>query len=571
MAGPLREQACRAESAHASVEQALELLQAWVADDRFGAARLVAVTRDAMSVPGRPEGPDGAVDPSAAAVWGAVRSAQAEHPDRFVLVDLDDEAVSGRVLATALAGAEPQYAVRPGGCWCRGGEGARRRGHRRAAAVPGGHRAGHRRTGTLGALVARHLVTEYGVRHLLLLSRRGPAAEGAAELHAQLTALGAEVTITACDAADRDALSAPSPPSHRTPTHRRHPRRSTLDDGILTSLTPTTRRRHAPQSRRRLEPPRTHPRNQTALFVLFSAAGGVLGNPGQVNYAAANAYLDALAAQPTAGPAGSVRGLGPVVRRQRHDAALDETGCAGCAAPGCWRCPTRTAWRSSTPHWPRITPGPAGPADLAGCGPVPRRVRRCCWACSAPPAPRRAPVARTVRRTAGGRSGAARPAGGRTAHALVELVAAQAAAVLGHSSSEAVSPGRGFLEAGFDSLRAVELRTGWPRPPACLPATLAFDHPPPRRSPRDRRAAGAGGPPDPQFSRNSTAWKPDCGGSRGRSRPRAARRPAARTADTAGRSGVRRRGDPTGRWGDEFDDVTLDEILDIVDSELRKS
>ena len=63
-------------------------------------------------------------------------------------------------------------------------------------------------TGGLGAELARHLVAEHGVRHLVLTSRRGPDAPGAAELRAELTAQGADVTLAACDVADRDAVAA---------------------------------------------------------------------------------------------------------------------------------------------------------------------------------------------------------------------------------------------------------------------------------------------------------------------------------------------------------------------------
>src|SRR5262249_32619681 len=138
-----------------------------------------------------------------AAVWGLVRSAQSENPDRFVLLDTDtDDAVPDTVLLD-----EPQVALRDGTV------------HvprmATAAADPGGGRPFGSSgtvlitgaTGILGGLVARHLVVRHGVRHLLLTSRRGGHAAGAEELATQLAALGAEVTITACDVADREAVA----------------------------------------------------------------------------------------------------------------------------------------------------------------------------------------------------------------------------------------------------------------------------------------------------------------------------------------------------------------------------
>src|SRR5262249_35654576 len=139
---------------------------------------------------------------------GLVRSAQTEYPDRLVWVDLDDAPASRRALAHLSATAEPQLAVRAGKLLVP-------RLVRAAVVEPSGLPWSSTgtvlitgRTGALAALVARHLVAEHGVRRLMLLSRRGPDAPGATELHTELTGLGAHVTIRACDAADREELAA---------------------------------------------------------------------------------------------------------------------------------------------------------------------------------------------------------------------------------------------------------------------------------------------------------------------------------------------------------------------------
>ncbi|MEK8104559.1 SDR family NAD(P)-dependent oxidoreductase [Micromonospora sp. M12] len=142
-------------------------------------------------------------------------------------------------------------------------------------------------TGALGRLVARHLVTAHGVRRLLLLSRGGDAPD----LVAELTALGADVTVRACDVADRAALAAVLA---EHPVDAVFHVAGVLDDGLADALT-------VEQVDRVLRPKVDGAVNLHELtsglraFVLFSAASGVLGGPGQANYAAANTFLDALA------------------------------------------------------------------------------------------------------------------------------------------------------------------------------------------------------------------------------------------------------------------------------------
>ncbi|MGO4758261.1 beta-ketoacyl reductase, partial [Streptomyces sp. 2MCAF27] len=231
-------------------------------------------------------------------------------PGRFILLDLDPDLDGGGVPPTvvpaALACAEPQIAVRANRLLVP-------RLTRVPASVPATDAADQHAaptafdpdgtvlitggTGTLGAVLARHLVGRHGVRHLLLASRRGPDAPGATELGAELAELGAEVTVRACDSGDRAALAdliARIPTGH--PLTGVVHAAGVLDDATVSSLTP----RHldtalTPKADAAFHLHELTRHAQLRAFVLFSSAAGVLGAAGQGNYAAANAFLDALA------------------------------------------------------------------------------------------------------------------------------------------------------------------------------------------------------------------------------------------------------------------------------------
>ncbi|TDC86363.1 type I polyketide synthase, partial [Actinomadura sp. 7K507] len=462
----------------AATAHALELLQGWLAAERPASSRLVLVTRGAMAAqPG-----DGVTDAAQAAVWGLVRSAQAESPDRFVLVDLDEEAESTAALAAVVASDEPQVAVRGGTLLVP--RLARATGLAPAPAprwdptgtvlITGG-------TGGLGSLVARHLVTEHQVRRLLLVSRRGMAAEGAAEVVAELTELGAHVRVEACDVGDKASLAAllagidPEWPLSGV-VHAA----GIADNGVIGALTPErldeVLRAKADAAWHLHELTRDMP---LPAFVLFSSSSSVVDGPGQGNYAAANAFLTALAqhrhAQGLAGQSlawglwGEGRGMVEQLRdsdRQRVNrwGMVELTTAAGLdlfdeatmfAEPALVPVQLDTAAIR--------TRGDGVPPILSGL--VRRPARRVAETGPAPDGPALA------QRLAG------LPDGERD-RVVLELVRTNVASVLGHDSADAVEPARAFRELGFDSLTGVELRnrlrtvTGLP-----IPATVVFDYP----------------------------------------------------------------------------------------------
>ncbi|WUS37142.1 SDR family NAD(P)-dependent oxidoreductase [Kitasatospora sp. NBC_01250] len=476
-------------AAHATASRVLALVQQWLAEDRFADARLVLVTRGAQRVvPGEP-----VADLAAATVWGLVRSAQSEHPHRLVLLDLDADADSLRALPAALAAAlvadEPQLALRAGTLKLP----RLARVTAVAAAEPalepdlasdlasGGTVLVTGATGTLGALVARHLVAVRGVRRLLLVSRRGARAAGAVELAAELRESGAEVSLAACDVADRAALAALLASLERPLTAVVHTA-GVLDDGVISSLTPE---RLATVLRPKVDAAwhlheLTKDQKLTS-FVLFSAAAATLGGPGQANYAAANAFLDALAHhRQAAGLPATALAWGLWAERSGMTGTLEEADLQRINRAG-------VAALSSAEGLALLDTATA----LGGASYVPIRLdlagMRAHGASAALPALLRGLVRTPARRAAqAAQSGdplreqlAALPAAER-ATALLTLVTGQVAAVLGHTGAEAVEPHLAFKELGFDSLTAVELRNRLNTATGLrLPATLVFDYPNP--------------------------------------------------------------------------------------------
>ncbi|MEU2425029.1 SDR family NAD(P)-dependent oxidoreductase, partial [Streptomyces sp. NPDC007851] len=475
----------------ATVHEVLDVLQAWLADERLVASSLVVVTRGAVVVDGDDPGD---LDPAQAAVWGMVRSAQAERPGRFVLLDVDRAALVPALVTAALRlPGEPQLAVRADEFH------VPRLAPATAPAAQPPSSALNRfdpdgtvlltgATGGLGRLLARHLVRVHEVRHLLLASRSGPGAARADELRAELTELGAEVDFAACDVGDPEALAELL---GRVPD--RHPLTAVVhvaginDDALISTMTHQQVERvlrakadaavHLHRLTERLG-------DNLSAFVLFSSASGVFGGPGQANYAAANAFLDALAERRRAAGLSAVSlawglwdeadGMGgritAVDRRRMARAGMGAlSGTAGLAL---FDSALRADAAVLVPAGLDLAPLRAA-GDPATVPPLLRGMVR-----FAPVRAVAAAAGRPEQSEGGlvGRLAQAEPLERR--RLLVELVRTHVAAVLGHTGGAAVDVGKGFLELGLDSLTAVELRdrlgaeTG-----LALPTTLVFDHP----------------------------------------------------------------------------------------------
>nr|WP_323178425.1 type I polyketide synthase [Micromonospora lupini] len=338
-------------------------------------------------------------------------------------------------------------------------------------------------TGVLGAMLARHLVAA-GTRRLLLTSRRGPAAPGATELRQELADLGAEVTIAACDAGDREALAAtlaaiPTKHPLTTVIHAA----GVIGDGTIEALTAE----HIDLAMRPKADAAWHLHELTrdldlARFVLFSSASGTLGSPGQGNYSAANSFLDALAHR----------------RRAEGLPAIS-------LAWGYWEQVTGMTQHLNDNDLQRMSRGGILPIsdedgmalfdavqDTAAASLVPVRLDLRAIRASTASADMVPPLLRGLIRPAVRRSATTGPAGAGTEalqlagrseqeqlSLLLALIRQNVAAVLNHSA-DGIDADRSFKDLGFDSLTAVEFRnrlttgTG-----VTLPATLVFDHPTP--------------------------------------------------------------------------------------------
>nr|AXL05332.1 beta-ketoacyl synthase [uncultured bacterium] len=543
----------------------LAVVQAWLTAEPAGLdeSRLVVVTRGAM-----PAGDGVVTDPAASAVWGLVRAAQTENPDRIVLLDLDPAAGDGPepVLGAVLATGEPQLAVRgttfsvprlarvaapaadpPAGF-----------GPDSTVLVSGG--------GTLGALAARHLVARHGVRRLVLASRRGREAGGVADLVAELTGLGAEVAVAACDVSDREQ-TATLLKEHR-PTAIVHTA-GVFDAGVVGALTPEKLAKvFAPKvgAAANLDELTRDP--GLDAFVVYSSASSIFMGAGSGGYAAANAFLDGLMAQRRAaglpgqslawGPWQELTGMADTiddVTLSRMSRREGRGGVGGLGAEDGMELFDAALGSGRALLVPIELDLREARADAATGTSVPPLLRG---------------LVRVGRQQAKAAAGGPDGLAGRLAKLapaqqealLLDVVRTQVAVVLGHSGASAVRADTAFKDSGFDSLTSVELRnrlrdaTGLK-----LPATLVFDHPTPQalaRYLRDELAVGEVSATDSVLAGlaglDALIEEADAGA---RDRITARLKELLTAAETAGRE--------PGSPGDDLDTASDEELFALVD------
>nr|AGS49670.1 malonyl CoA-acyl carrier protein transacylase [uncultured bacterium esnapd13] len=435
--------------AHALTAEVLETVQAWLAGDRFTGSTLVVQI---------------GTDLAAAGASGLMRSAQSEHPGRFVLVESDDS-LALEQLAAVVELDEPRLRIIDGRYEVPRLTSTTAPAHTMDEVVwdPDGTVLITGGSGVLAGILARHLVAEKGVRRLLLVSRSVPDEA----LLNELTELGAQVDSAACDVSDRPALAQVLAGVSLTAVIHTA---GVLDDGMIESLT-------APRVDTVLRPKADaawHLHELTrdadlAAFVLYSSAAGAFGSAGQGNYAAANAFLDALAIQRRAEglPALSLA-WGLWEDTSRLTATLADVDQDRIRRSGMRTITAEHGMRlfdTATRHGePMLLAAPMYPVRDGEVHTLLRLVHR------------------TAARRAVATDASVRWLVGLTPEerekALLKVVRDSAALVLGHADARTIPVTAAFKDLGVDSLTAVELRNSLAKATGLrLPATLVFDHP----------------------------------------------------------------------------------------------
>ncbi|WP_443041940.1 type I polyketide synthase [Streptomyces sp. B21-106] len=465
---------------HTATAQALRLLQRWLTEARADHSRLLLLTRGAVAA--RPG--ETVVDLPAAAVRGLFKSAASENPGRILLLDTDtDTTPTDDQLKDAAGRGSDELVLRDAQVLAPMLNRVAAPAQRPAAAafpadrtvlVTGG-------TGTVGSATVRHLVHRHGVRHLLLVTRRGPQTPGAAELIAELAAADARVTVVSCDAADRDSLAdviRDISPEH--PLGAVVHIAGTLDDRVVTSLTPerlTSVLRPKVDAAVHLHELTRH--LDLSAFVLFSSAAATFAGPGQGNYVAANSFLDALAV--------SLRGDGrPAVSVAWGLWEADSVMTSGLTGAAQSRAARNGIGALPTGDALALFDRALTHTDVT---PIPLRLDRAALRRTADRLPPllRALAGRPALREAASAARSAVPQldllalpESRRRDALAALVRSTLADVLGHAPETHIRPDTPFTQLGLDSLTALELRNSLSRASGVrLPATLVFDHPTP--------------------------------------------------------------------------------------------
>ena len=469
----------------------LEDLQRWLADERLADLPLAVVSERAVAV----RQDESISDMAGASVWGLVRSAESENPGRLVLIDVDRDADSLRALVGAIGTGEPELAIRAGRLLMPGMAPVQASGDEQdsllgkkpgTVLVTGG-------TGGLGPQISRHLVAHHGVAHVLLASRSGDQAAGVAELEAELRGLGARVSIFACDVSDRSQLAtALAAIPAELPLEGVIHAAGVLDDGVVDAMSGERLQLVArPKAHAAWHLHQLTRQHDLRAFVLFSSVAASFGNPGQSNYAAANAYVDALATNRRAAglPATSVA-WGPWEDERGMSGRLGETALQRMADGGLLPLAPDDALR--------LFDAALG-SDLGSTLAVRldrtalrKRAREGFLA-----APLRSLVRDRVRSPLEATGTLARrlrtlPEGERE-HAALKIVLGETASILGHRSPDEIDPVRALKELGFDSLMAVELRNQLELASGMrMMSSVVFDHPSPAELARhlSQRAGG---------------------------------------------------------------------------------
>ncbi len=340
-------------------------------------------------------------------------------------------------------------------------------------------------TGMAGSTLARHLVTCHGVRNLVLTSRRGPDAPGAADLASDLREAGAQVSVVACDAADREALAkVVSDIGVQHPLSAVIHAAGVLDDAVVTSLTPE---RVDAVLRAKVDAAwNLHELTRDAgvsAFVMFSSMAGLVGSSGQANYAAANAFLDGLAVHRRAqGLPGISLGWGLWDQASDMTGRLDAASRARLGRTGVLALSSTQALQlfdtAMVVDEPLLLPARIDTTALrANAAMVPPMFTDLITA----PTRRRVDDSLVASKSKSALAHRIQGLPEAEQHAvLLELVRSHIATVLGNTTAEAIDPDKAFQELGFDSLTAVEMRNRLKAATGlALSPTLIFDYPTP--------------------------------------------------------------------------------------------